>query len=91
MDPYAQLASLLDLAEQLGLTVRLMPPSAEGEHPGGALVRLRGREVLFLDAQAGVADRLAVVARALAGRAEVEDRFLPPELRELLDRYKDAE
>ena len=85
IDPYARLESLLDLAEQVGLTVRQVSGTAETDHPGGALVRLKGSEVLFLDPAAAVADQLAVTARALRGRRELSGRFIAPELRELID------
>ena len=84
MEPYAQLAALLDLAEQLGITIRLMPSSTAEDETGGAIVRMKGKEVLFLNADAGVADRLAVVASALAGHPELENRFLAPELRDII-------
>ena len=79
MDEYGQLRFLLDLAEELGVTVRRAPaappeaPDSAGAHPGGALVKLRGREILFLDPSAAVSDRIAVVASALAGRDELEE------------------
>ena len=85
MDAIAQLESMLDLAEQVGLTVRQVPGPADSDHPGGALVRLRDREVLFLDPTASIADQVAVAARALRGRAELDQRYLPPELRELIE------
>ncbi len=86
MDPYAQLEALLELAEQVGLSVRAFPAAADGgDHPGGALAALRGRQVLFLNASAGVADRLAIVAAALADRPELQERFIPPELRAIID------
>lgn len=86
MDEYAQLRALLDLAESAGLTLRRAPlPSEQQEHPGGALVKLRGQEILFLDPTAAVADRIAVVAAALKGRQVVEEAFIPPEIREIID------
>ena len=90
MDEYAKLRALLDLAESVGIKVRRAPTGQDsngtaGGHPGGALVRLRNQEILFLDPGASVADRIAVVAGALAGRKEIEQTFLPPELRELID------
>ena len=85
MDSYAQLEALLDLAEQAGVTVRQMAGMAESDHPGGALVRLKDVEVLFLDPAAPVADQLAVAARALRGREEMAGRFIPPELRDLIE------
>lgn len=92
MDAYQQLAALLDLAEEIGLVVRAMPGQGDTlDHPGGALVRLGAQEVLFLDPEASVADRLSVAANALAGRPELDGRFLPPELRDLLDRHRPRE
>jgi hypothetical protein len=89
MENYAQLAALLDLADEVGLTVRVMPSvDAMGDHPGGALVRMKGRDVLFLDGSASVADRLDVTAAALAGRPELAGRFIVPELRELIDKNR---
>ncbi len=89
MDENGQLRALLDLAESIGIQVRRAPPPGAGEgfddHPGGALVRLRAQEILFLDPAAAVADRIAVVAAALRGRKELEDVFLPPAVRELLE------
>ncbi|MFP4353587.1 MAG: hypothetical protein ACLFUJ_00585 [Phycisphaerae bacterium] len=77
---------LVDLAEQLGLAVRPAPP-AEG-HPGGAAVKLRGQWILFLDPTAAPAEQIPVLVTALKDRPELQDRFLPPELRELLDEVR---
>lgn len=85
MDAIAQLETLLDLAEEMGVTVRRVPDGGKSDHPGGALVRLRGREVLFLDPTAAVADQLAVTARALRGRPQLDQRYLPPQLRDLIE------
>ncbi len=85
MDDYAQLRALLDLAESVGIAVRRRP-AGEDPHAAGALVRVGDREMLFLDADSPVADRIAVVAAALAGRPEVEDVFLAPEIRGRIDR-----
>ena len=88
MDPYEQLEALLELARELEMAVRPMPAAFDGdEHPGGALTRIGAEQVLFLDRQAGVADQLAVVAKALAGREEIENRYLPPELRQCIRQY----
>ena len=89
----ARLRFLLDLAESLGVDVRRMPAGDRPEdvtRAGGDLVRLRGRDILFLDPRAAVTDRLAAVAAALAGRRELADRFLPPEIRVLLNGADDT-
>jgi len=86
MDAHARLRALIDLAESLGIAIRRAPASGEGqEHPGGAVVRLKGREMVFLDPTAPPADQIAVVASALRGRRELEDRFLPPEVRQAIE------
>jgi len=81
MDPHELLAALIDLAEAMGIEIRRAPPGTGSS----ALVRLKGKEMLFLDPIAPVADQTSVVAGALAGRAELENRFLPPEIRAQLD------
>ena len=86
VEPHLHLRRLLDLAEEVGITIRRVPAAGDGaDHPGGALVRLKGREMLFLDPTAAPADQLAVVASALRGRQEIANRFLPPEIRQLID------
>jgi len=86
MEQDSQIRLLLDLAEQVGLEVRRVVGSSSGaEHPGGAAVRLKGREIIFLDPAACPSDQIGVLAAALRGRADIEDRFLPPEVRELIE------
>jgi len=87
MDLNEQVALLADLAESLGIEVRRAPEGDSFSAPrgGGAVVRLRGKEIVFLDESAPAQDRLAVLAGALAGRTELAGRFLPPQIRELLD------
>jgi hypoxanthine phosphoribosyltransferase len=76
------LDELLELARSLGIDVRHVESCQER---GGALVRLKGREVLFLDDSADSSERIEAVAGALAGRAELEGRFLMPEVRTAIE------
>ncbi len=86
MDDIEKLNALIDLAEQLGVTIRRAPAAMDaGEHPGGASVRLRGAEILFLNPVAPVPDQMHVAVEALRGRPELEDRFLCPDLRTLFE------
>ncbi len=87
MDVQAKMSALIELAGEVGISIRWVPSAGQSpEHPGGALVRLKGREVLFLDPTSPEVEQADVLASALAGRAELEDRYLRPQVRELLDR-----
>ena len=86
MTPDAMLSALLELAQGLNITVRTMPSGLDGQHAGGSLVRLRGKEIIFLDGSADTADQVAALASALKDRPDLENRFLPPEVREALDK-----
>lgn len=86
MDQHTKLRLLIDLAESLGITVRSLPHrGGTNGASAGALVQLKGREILFLDSSAPSAEQIAVVAGALKGRSEIQDKFLPPELREIIE------
>lgn len=85
MDLENQLASLLDLARQLGVVIRHSPPCDEGGRGGGSLVRLKGKEIFFLNGDAPVEEQVQSLGRALAARPEIQAMFLPPEIRELID------
>lgn len=86
MDDPSRLGALLDVAEQLGIVIRRAPAAMESsEHSGGAWVRLHGKDMLFLNPAAPLVDQINVVAEVLRNRAELAEKFLPPELRDLLD------
>ncbi len=84
MNEATKLEWLLELAESLEIQVREVSSGPSGVEGGGALVRLRGEDVLFLDREAGAGEQLAVVASALRERPELQDIYIPPALRELL-------
>lgn len=86
MDEHAKLEALAELAASLGIEVRRLPGAGQSsEHPGGSFVRLKGKEVLFLDPLSSPTDQCAVAAVALRGREGLVHRFLPPEIRQILD------
>ncbi len=84
MDAEDKLSGLVEIAKSLGIEIRLVD-TAGNARDGGALVRLKGREIIFLDVSAPLADRADTVARALAGRNELERHFLSPEIREAIE------
>jgi len=85
MDDDEKLAELLDLTRCFGIEVRLTPAAGlSSEHPAGALVVLKGREILLMDPTAPVADRVTLAARALSGRTEIQNCFVKPAIRCLL-------
>jgi hypothetical protein len=80
------LAAMIDLAREMGLTLRRAPSAVgESEHPGGAVVRLRGEPIIFLNPVATPAEQLDVLVSALRDCPRLEGRFLRPDLRELLE------
>ncbi|MFP4140548.1 MAG: hypothetical protein ACOCVI_02015 [Planctomycetota bacterium] len=85
MDPYSAITELAELAEQVGLPVRISPAADASSHPGGAVVRLRGQDVLFLDPAASTADQLAVLVGALRDHPGLDDRFVKPSLRDIIE------
>ena len=84
MDSAAQLDYLIDLAEGLGMTLRHVAGRGTSDAAAGDVVRLKGREILFLDSAAPVTEQIAAVAQALRGRPELDEMYLPPQVRDTL-------
>lgn len=82
MDVQTRLDTLLTVADQLGIEIRRTLLGGEG----GGLCLLRGRRVLFVDTSADTATRYDRTVAAMAALAELEGQYLPPEVREDLDR-----
>ena len=86
MDTEARLNALLELVEACGISIRRLPAgAASDDHPAGSLVRLKDAEVLFLQTNASVPDQISLLAAILRGRKELQDRFLAPEIRQLIE------
>ena len=85
MEEQDLLTALLELAEENSMEVRAMPAMADGSDRAGSLVRLKGKDVLFLSETATPADQIAAVAVALKGRVSLEDRYLQPEVRKQIE------
>lgn len=77
------LEELLDLADRLGVQVRRA--DLYGQTAG--LCTLRGQQVLFVDESSPLADQVASCAQSLADIAGVDEVYVRPEVRDLLDQY----
>ena len=84
MDELAQLDRLIEIAKELGVEVRR--EAVDGE--GGGLCRIKGRCVLFVDLLADVPTRIDRSVDALAHLPGIDDLYLRPDLRELIDKAR---
>ncbi len=82
----ARLEALLNVAEQLDIEVR--PEALGGE--GGGMCRIKGKRVLFVDTSADLATRYERTLAAMADLPDLEGWFLPPQVRDDLDRQREA-
>ena len=86
MDVTAQLDTVLQLFEQLGIEVR----SERLGGSGGGLCNIRGKRVVFVDVDADAATRLDRCVEALASIPEAASLYITPEMRERIDRLHGA-
>ena len=84
MDSQELLEHLLELAAQLDISVRRTDLGGSG----GSLVNLRGQQILFIDTLADPADQLERIIPSFASLPSLDDIYIIPELRQLLDEYK---
>ena len=84
MDLQARLDTLLAVAEEIGLDIRKEPLGGTG----GGLCVLRGRRILFVDTAADLEERYDAVLAALAPLPALDQHFLPPEIRDDIDRQR---
>lgn len=84
MELQRRLDILIGLAEELGLTVRREPLGGDG----GGFCRIRGQRILFIDTMGDLETRYERTLEAVAGIPEIEQRFVPPEVREDIERSR---
>ena len=84
MDSQDLLEHLVELAAQLDISVR----RADLGGFGGSLVKLRGQQILFIDTLADPADQLERIIPSFARLDSLDDIYIIPELRQLLDEYR---
>ena len=84
MEDKSVLNGLLDLAERLGVEVRHEFLGGEG----GGMCQLRGKNVLFVDLAAPLTEQIAQSAAALAGLENLEEQYMIPKVRQMLEKYR---
>jgi hypothetical protein len=84
MELSSRLSQLLSLAEELDIDVRVASMGGEG----GGLCVLKGQHVLFVDLTADLATRYERTLTSMADLPELENRFLPPEIRQDLEKAR---
>lgn len=79
---------LVGLAEEAGIAVRVAQTGESELPPRSGICRVRGRLLLVVSAAEPVEARIEAVVAALRehGGGLLEERFLPPAVRERLDR-----
>lgn len=88
MEARELLDALVCLAEEAGITVRVARAGESELPPRSGLCRVRGKLLLVLSAAEPLESRIEAAAAALGehGAALLEGRFLPPAVRERLER-----
>ena len=84
MDLNKVMSELLEAARAAGVSVRELRDAAGEPKPRSALVRVRGRRVLFLDPALPEDERLRLVVESLKGLS-LDDVYLSPMSRSLLE------
>lgn len=81
MNDQQRLEALLAAAEKIDVTIRQEHLAGHG----GGLCVIKGQRVLFVDLALDVQARYELTVAAMSGVAELENVFLPPEVRDDLD------
>ena len=77
---------MIETARRLGLVVRHVKLGGTG----GGLALVKGQRQLFVDLDAEPQDQLERTALALGSIPEAEQVFMRPDVRELVERYRQA-
>ena len=88
MDMEVALKELEALAEKLSVTVVYDHFTGEGMGPGG-LCKVKGTWRVIIERKASPSEKVSVLARAL-GRFELEEHYVSPDVREILERHRPA-
>ena len=88
MDDKTLVAQLEELAENLSIEVRYEAIRKEGSFFTGGLCRLKGKDILIVNADASLGDKVQALAKALR-RFDFSRIYMRPALREFLTKLPD--
>jgi hypothetical protein len=83
MDDKTLMAQLEELAENLSIEVRYEALRKEGSFFVGGLCRLKGKDILIVNSDASMGDKIRSLAKALR-RFDLSRIYMRPALREFL-------
>jgi hypothetical protein len=78
---------MIEVAKRAGIVVR----HARLGGAGGGLASVKGRRHLFVDLDAEPADQLERTAAAMAQVSEINEMFVRPDVREMIERYREGQ
>ena len=84
MDEASLLEVVTELIQRLGVDLRRERLGGDG----GNLCRIRGKNVLFDDLDSDIATRVDRCISALADLPEAASIYMPPEIRERVEKYR---
>ena len=85
-DAAEQLTMLLEMLGRMGIEVREVPLGGSG----GGLCTIHGSETMYIDLDADVATQVDRCVDAVAHHPATEQLYLPPAIRERIDRAKSS-
>ena len=88
MDDKKLMAQLEELAENLSIEVRYEAIRKEGAFFKGGLCRVKGKDVLIVNSDASIGDKIQAFAKALR-RFDLSQIYMRPALREFLTKRPD--
>ena len=86
MDPERLLRELVEVAREVGVTVRIEPLRLAMHHASGGMIRLNGKTLVLLDAKSPLFDRVLTLADAIASLTSGDlPKAASAEVRELIE------
>jgi len=83
MDDKTLMSQLEELAENLGIEIRHEAIRKEGAFFTGGLCKLKGKDILIVNSEANMGDKIQALAKALK-RFDLSQIYMRPALREFL-------